>query len=130
MHGVDVYKKIEVETKVNSSTPYELVIILYSAALKEIDLMKAAIEGKDHEAKARHCDKAMRIISDGLRSSLDMEKGAEVAENLFNLYTYFNREILAASVANSLEKLQVCRELLIELQSAWEKVSQVEPAHK
>lgn len=130
MHGVDVYKKIEVETKVNSSTPYELVIILYTAALKEIDLMKAAIEAKDHESKARHCDKAMRIISDGLRSSLDMEKGAEVAENLFNLYTYFNREILAASVSNSLEKLNVCKELLIELQSAWEKVSQAAPVGK
>lgn len=128
MHGVDVYKRVEVETRVNSSSPYELVIMLYEAALKELDLMRLAIESKKYEEKARHSDKAMRILSDGLRAPLDMEKGGDVAENLFQLYTFLNREILAASVANSVEKVTVCIDLLGQLCDSWKEVAKGTPA--
>ncbi len=125
MFGVSAYTKVEIETSVNSASPHKLVIMLYEAVIKEMDQMKLAIVRKDYDAKSKHVDKALRIISDGLRSSLDMTKGGEIAEQLFDLYTFLNREILNASVANSTEKVDICKEILVQLRDAWLDLSKV-----
>lgn len=123
MQGVDVYKRVSVESKVNSSSPYELVVILYETAITEAEAVKRCIEQKDYENKAKHVDKFMRIMSDGLRSALNMEQGGATAENLFSLYTFLNSEIIAASVSSDLAKVDSCIQILSELKSAWMEIS-------
>lgn len=123
MHGVDVYKRVSVESKVNSSSPYELVVILYETAISEAESIKKAIETKDYDNKAKHVDKFMRVVSDGLRSALNMEQGGATAENLFGLYTFLNSEIIAASVSSNIDKVDSCIQILSELKSAWVEIS-------
>jgi len=117
--SVEAYKKVEIETKVFGSSKYELILLMYERTIQQIELIKEKILAKDHAAKAFHVEKAMMIISDGLRASLDEEKGGQLSSNLFNIYTFINSELVSASVQNDPSKVDGCLSIMKEIQAAW-----------
>jgi flagellar protein FliS len=61
-------------------------------------------------------------IIDGLRNSLDMEAGKEIAVNLDNLYEYCERRLLKANIDNDPAILDEVSSLLHEVKSAWDAI--------
>jgi flagellar protein FliS len=52
-------------------------------------------------------------------ASLDFEAGGDIAQNLFSLYMYFNREILEANIRKDVARIKSIRRMLEELRGAW-----------
>jgi flagellar protein FliS len=63
----------------------------------------------------------MNIIQ-GLRSSLDKDKGGDIAENLDSLYEYMGRRLLEANVNNDIAILDEVYGLLAEIKQGWDGI--------
>ncbi|VAX04640.1 Flagellar biosynthesis protein FliS, partial [hydrothermal vent metagenome] len=65
---------------------------------------------------------AISIISDGLRGSLDMDAGGEIAENLDALYEYMLQRLMAGHAKNDPVALDEVNTLLREIKSGWDGI--------
>ncbi|WP_197473125.1 flagellar export chaperone FliS, partial [Oleiphilus sp. HI0123] len=55
---------------------------------------------------------------------LDLDKGQEVAQNLFDLYVYCEHRLFEANVKNDLEMLEEVLSHLKKIQGAWSGIRQ------
>ncbi len=112
------YANTYIETAVSEASPHKLVEMLYDGAIKNMNLAKVFIEQKNYEKKSEHINKALAILN-SLRSGVDLEKGKDVAQNLYNLYDYCYRTLFMASAQNDLSALNEVLEHITSLRSAW-----------
>ena len=117
------------ETKVKTASQGQLVIMLYDETLKCLDrgleLLNLNDAGKKHpgniEKISKSILKAQEIITE-LTVSLDFEQGGEIATSLFSLYTWFNKELLEANIAQNAHRVTAVRNQIGELRSAWAEI--------
>lgn len=123
------YAKVGVETGVNTADPHKLILMLFDGALLQIRTAGIAIGNKDIPAKGTAISKAVEIIINGLKISLDMNAGGELAQRLAALYDYMSERLLYANLHNSQPALDEVAGLLGTLREAWASIrSQVQPA--
>jgi flagellar protein FliS len=89
--------KAYLQTQVNTVNRVEVLIMLYDAAVKNLTQAKEMIEDKKPAEKGMLISKALDIIGE-LDSSLNSEKGGEIAQNLHSLYFYCNTRLLKANL--------------------------------
>lgn len=128
------YKRQQIE----SASPGELVLMLYDGAVEYLRRAEAVLDGEEPdwiEKFHNHLISAQNIVTE-LMVSLDLEKGGEVAQNLFRLYEYMHHRLVTANLEKDKEILQeICR-LLGRLREAWvvvvdrEKNEKVEKAEE
>lgn len=116
------------KTNVTTASQGKLVVLLYEAAVKNLNSALALLDSED---KLKACDiesfgkfiqKAQAIITE-LQCSLDMEKGGEIAKNLMSLYLYFNSELSSVIFNHSSDKIKFISHQMNELLSAWRTAS-------
>lgn len=112
------------ETRVKTASPGQLVVMLYDEAVKQCDIALEIFEKdpKKHPQYIEGAHKALSKVQDiitELTASLDFDAGGEIAQNLFALYLYFNRELLAVDIDKDGTKLRVVRNMISELRGAW-----------
>lgn len=105
----------------NYASPHQLVLLLFNGAIESLSVAIGAIENKDIELRGKHISRSVTIIN-GLRDVLDVDKGGEVADNLFSLYSYMSREIFQAGFHNDKETLQNVQQMLMDIRGSWEKI--------
>lgn len=115
---VQQYASTFIETAVSEATPHKLVEMMYDGAIKNLNLAKVFIEQKNYAKKSEHSNKALSIIN-SLRDGVDLEKGGEVASNLFTLYDYCYRRIIEASSKNDVSIMAEVLEHIQVLSDAW-----------
>lgn len=106
------------KASVGSATPLQLVIMLYDGALRFIQQGRHAIQTRDIERQNESLQKAQRILSE-LICCLDMDKGGEIASNLFAIYTYVYNELVLANMNDDARTLDRCAKILSDLRSSW-----------
>jgi flagellar protein FliS len=116
------YNKMALHTGVDASSPHRLVQMLFEGALEKIAVAKGQMERKDTGAKGQHISWAISII-EGLRASLDMEAGGEIARNLNDLYDYMKRRLVEANLSNDMAVLDEVSSLLREIKDAWDAIA-------
>lgn len=124
MNGAKAYAKVGLETGINSASPHGLIVLLYDGAIDSIRKAKIYMETKDIEMKVKSVDKALKIISDGLNGSLDLEAGGEIAERLSSLYSFISKQLVQANAKNDPAGMDTCIELLEDLRGAWQEIGQ------
>jgi len=123
------YAKVGVETGVNTADPHKLILMLFDGALLQVRTAGIAIGNKDIPAKGTAISKAIEIIINGLKVSLDLSAGGELAQRLAALYDYMSDRLLYANLHNSQPALDEVAGLLATLREAWAEIrSQVQPA--
>jgi flagellar secretion chaperone FliS len=115
----DAYAKVGIETSVMTADPHKLILMLFDGALMSIATACASMEMKDIPAKGEAISKAIEIILNGLRASLDQEAGGELAARLAALYEYMGERLLYANLYNSRPALDEVSKLLNTLREAW-----------
>lgn len=115
------YKAIGVHGGVTDASSHRLIQMLMEGALEKIAQAKGNIKRGEISAKGKNISLAISII-DALRSSLDPEKGGEIAENLEALYDYMTRCLLDANVRSDVAKLKEVTSLLLEIKGAWDAI--------
>jgi flagellar secretion chaperone FliS len=117
------YANIGVETGVMAANPHKLILMLYEGALQSVAVAKQAMLDGRTATKGEAISKAIEIIDNGLRASLDLEGGAEIAQRLAALYDYMCERLLHANLHDNPAALEEVRELLLELKGAWEEIA-------
>jgi len=115
------YDQVRAHVQTEGASSHRLIQVLMEGAMEKIRVAKGLIERKEIPEKVRQINWALSII-DGLRGSLDMEKGGEIANNLEALYDYMQRRLVVANVENDPTILDEVAGLMLEIKSAWDAV--------
>ncbi len=128
--GAAAYSSVGVETGVSTADPHKLILMLFEGALLQIGTAAIALENKDVPAKGMAISKAIEIILNGLKVSLDYEAGGELAQRLGALYDYMTKRLLYANLHNSRPAMDEVTQLLTDLKSAWEAIGASDQAQR
>lgn len=117
--GVGAYATVGLETGVAAASPQKLVVMLYDGVIVALLSAINHIKSSNVAAKGASISKAITIIDNGLRASLDKKAGGEIAENLDALYDYMSRRLLQANIKNDISIIQEIHGLMSNLREAW-----------
>lgn len=123
-NGANAYAKVGVETGVTSASPHKLIVMLFDGAILSVATALQHMKSGNIPAKGQSITKAISIIEDGLRLSLDKKAGGSIALNLDALYEYMTNRLLMANLQNDLQKLEEVQRLLLDLKDAWVSIDQ------
>lgn len=119
------------QSSVQTSTPAQLVIMLYDGAIRFVRTALDGLNKQDYEKTSLNLGKAQTIVSE-LMSTLD--HSYDVSKNLYSLYEYTNYLLVQANISKSPEKAQEAMGYLTDLRETWIQASkltanQIENAH-
>ena len=117
--GANAYASVGLETGVAAASPHKLVVMLFDGALTSLAIALTEMRAKNVAAKGRAISKAIRIIEEGLRASLDKSAGGDIAGSLDSLYEFIARRLVQANLENRPEYIEEAQRLLGELRGAW-----------
>jgi flagellar protein FliS len=117
--NASTYARVDLEGRVTSADPHQLIVLLYDGAILALTRAEAAIARKDIAAKATWITHAVSIIVEGLQTALDKDAGGSLARNLEDLYTYMARRLFEANMHSDAARVAEVRRLLDELRGAW-----------
>ena len=111
------YADTQRETSVSSAKPVELVAMVYQRLLDHLHTGQVQMrEGAD---SSESFTKAIDLITTGLESCLDKEKGGEIARNLALIYDWAGKEIIRARLRRDPEMIQGVINAFVPLAEAW-----------
>ena len=110
------------ETSVQSSSPLELVVLLYDGALRHITAAREAFDRGDITARASAISSALAIVGE-LQSTLNIEEGGRIASSLDELYSYVTNKLVDATVKKDPAALDEATRLLGPLRDAWTQIA-------
>ena len=122
---LDAYSNSEKKAVVESEDSHAMVLLLFDELIKSIRIFCENIDSKttNSDIKSEKMSKCLTIIY-ALQSSLDFEKGGDIAENLFRLYEYARQQIIndnktgeAAGSLIAISSLEDIREAWVEIRS-------------
>lgn len=113
------YKKSNNAALSALSDPHEMIRL----TMKELSRSLSALQNKGISGDRRksNLSKAFTAIYI-LQTSLDFEKGQEIANNLFKLYEYVRIQLQKTMKNDVSAALQVCSEILQEIIDAWDNI--------
>lgn len=124
--GAGSYAKIGLETAVMSASPHQLVAMLFNGARTSISMARHHMASGEIAAKGNAISKAINIIDNGLKTSIDAEAGGEagaaLAANVSELYDYIVQRLMYANLRNDPELLNEADRLLENISSAWNEI--------
>lgn len=126
--SINAYTSVGLETGVQDADPHKLILMLYQGALLAIASARNQMLRKEIAGKGASITKAIAIIDEGLKASLDRNAGGELAQNLSALYDYMCQRLLVANLKNDVAALDEVSHLLSELKGAWETIRPVAAA--
>ncbi|MBL8408337.1 MAG: flagellar export chaperone FliS [Candidatus Accumulibacter sp.] len=122
-NAISAYQKVGIDAAIEVADPYRLILLLFAGAQAAIGKARAAMQQQQIAAKGEAISKAIDIIGNGLKVSLDLEQGGELAERLHALYDYMVLRLLRANLDNDLHALEEVAALLEEIHGAWREIS-------
>ena len=124
--GASAYATVGRESGAMSATPHQLITMLFDGAKTAINLARHHMANNEISAKGQAISKAINIIDNGLKASLDSEAagpaGAELVANLTALYDYISQRLLYANLRNDPALLDEAGRLLDNISSAWREI--------
>lgn len=118
-HALSQYGQVATRAEGDYASPHRLVQSLMEGVLDKVATAKGCIQRHDLAGKSAQITWAGSIIN-GLRASIDLEKGGEIAANLEDLYSYMLQRLTDANVSNSTDPLDEVAGLMVEIKGAWD----------
>ena len=122
MRSVNTYKTVGLETSVTGANPHQLVSLLFDALQQSLASAKAAILSGDIATKGRSISRAVRILEEGLKASLDTDRGGDLAVNLRTLYDYCTLRTTEANLRNDAALLDEVIGLIQPVADGWSQI--------
>ena len=96
----------------------QLILRMMDGAMERIVTARGHMARSEIAAKGAAIGKAIGLI-DGLRTSLDKDRGGDIAANLESLYDYMMRRLVEANLKDDERRLAEVAGLLDEIRSGW-----------
>ncbi len=116
------YRNLDLETSVAQADPHKLIEMLFDGAAGAIAQARSALREGRVPAKGEATGRAVRILDEGLKASLD-PRGGELAANLKSLYEYMTHRLLEANLSNDDAKYAEVDGMLEQLRDAWKRIA-------
>jgi flagellar protein FliS len=113
------------EQRTLAAAPLELVAMLYSRAISEIQEARRQLSARNISLRSKSISKACDVIGE-LDSSLDLQAGGELALRLRSLYRYSLVRLLDANQQQLDEPLAEVLGLLGTMSEAWQTIARKE----
>jgi flagellar protein FliS len=125
--AIGAYVQTGIETGVPEADPHKLVLMLFEGALAALADARLKLTGGDIPGRGKAISKAISIVDSGLRASLDLEKGGDLASRLDSLYEYICTRLFDANLRGQAQPLEEASSLLSELHDAWTGIRGAQP---
>lgn len=122
MNVHSAYRTGGLEAEVLGSSPHRLIQLLFEGALSYIAQAKVHMGAGRTQDKAIAITRATDIIARGLRASLNINDGGELAQSLDDLYEYICLRLVKAHMQNDPALLDEAADLLGQLADAWRQI--------
>ena len=116
------YKRVGADTIVHQADPHRLVNLLFDELLQSIANARGAMARQQVAAKGACIGRAVSILEEGLKASLNQPRGGEIAANLHDLYDYCIMQLTRANALNSDAMLLEVRTLIEKVADAWRQI--------
>jgi flagellar secretion chaperone FliS len=110
------------QTRVQSSQPLELVVLLYGEAIRVAEIAREAALRRDIFGRRTAVSKVLAIVSE-LQAMLNMEQGGQIAADLDRLYTFMTERLIEATVKDQVQPIDEVHRLLQILLDAWQEIA-------
>ena len=106
------------ENQMKTTTPGKLLLMAFDAAIRFINVATEKMKEGKLDEQGANITKAQNIILE-LMSSLDMDKDRELANALYNLYSYIFDRLTHASIRDDLQAMEEVVGILSEMRATW-----------
>ncbi|MCP1471592.1 flagellar protein FliS [Sphingobium sp. OAS761] len=115
------YAAVHSGSRTEGATPHALVKILFDELLLALEATALAERQGDRAKVSDKQSRAMSILF-ALDSSLDFDKGGDVAMGLAQIYREARRLLLLAARERSAEPVDQARVIIAEIADAWSQI--------
>ena len=119
--GTARYQSVDLSSRIEGATPHRLVQIMYEELLKALDAMAFATARGDYVQRGDHQSKVLAILT-GLETSLDFDKGGQIAVDLVAIYREARRLVVAGGREGDSRMITQARDMIQEIASAWDAI--------
>lgn len=131
--GASAYATIGLQSAAMSASPHQLITMLFDGAKTAITMARHHMANGEIVAKGNAISKAINIIDNGLKASIDAEAcgaaEAALAANVSALYDYIKQRLLYANLRNDPALLDEADRLLDNISSAWREIDPHKPSY-
>lgn len=121
------YQQMHVSTGVTGATPHGLVTMLFDGFVDSVAQARGAMRSGNIEAKGRAIGRAVSIVNEGLKGTLNLRDGGKLAADLDGLYGYITLRLTHANLRNDEAALVECNQLIEPVRSAWAGIADKAP---
>ena len=123
LKGPKAYRNTERQAIEELKDPHEIIMTMLDALLKSMTLFVENIDIKtgNSEIKSKHFARSLTIIY-SLQSSLDFEKGGDIANSLFQLYEYARQKLISDLGKGRAVDTPSAITVLDEIRGAWRAI--------
>lgn len=122
--AASAYAQVGVHSSVDGASPHQLIQLLFDALEAALNAAKGAMQRGEIEEKGLQIGKAVRILEEGLKASLNFNQGSDIAQNLASLYDYSITQITMANLRNDPSLIDAAQQVIIPVAQAWREMGQ------
>lgn len=119
----EAYRHVGVETGVAAASAHQLVRMLFDGFVDAVARAKGALQSGQIQTKGEAIGRAVRIIDEGLKCSLDLRGGGTLAADMGQLYGYITLRLTQANLRSDEAALDECLRLIQPLREAWAAIA-------
>lgn len=109
------------QTQVTTTSQGDLLVMLYDGAIKFLNQAKDHLAANDMAKKGIAISKALDVLNE-LESTLNMEKGGELARNLHGLYVFCANHLVRANLKKDAAMIDEVIKILLGIRSAYAQI--------
>ncbi len=110
-------------TEILTADPAKIILMLYDGAIAFMHQAAEAAENHNYIERAHKITRANNILLE-LLSSLNFERGGEIAVNLREIYVFLVKELLKADRENDAQLIRTCSDILNTIREGWQSLVQ------
>jgi flagellar protein FliS len=111
------------EIKIKSFSKKDLIILVYDGIIGYIEKCLINIDERNNEGVNINSLKAQALLRE-LIFSLNMDKGGEIASNLFDIYNFMIYRLIIGNTKKEKQPFLEVKELILNLKSAWVEIKE------
>lgn len=116
------YAAIDTGSRIEGASPHQLVRILYDELLLAMDAATLALRAQDRHKTFEKQTRALTILH-ALETSLDFQRGGDIAPSLATIYRETRRRLLEATATNDPARLESAHAFIADIADAWNNIS-------
>lgn len=120
--AASAYRQVGIQSSLNTASPHQLIKMLFDGLVQSLNEARGSLQRGDIPEKGRHLGKAVRILEEGLKGSLNAAQGGELAANLLRLYDYCVMQLTQANIHNDLARVEEVAQLIAPVAQGWSEI--------